>query len=296
MSQPLEVTDPADAHEQAEWAKAAKFMTGGVDPDGDEPEAGSEQKPEELEFSYRGRKVKVDAETHGILEELRKEARSGNGRIGSELARTRERLARLEASAAARGTTEQRPDDDADILRLKPDPKLATRDFPAWEAANETYQDAKAARKLERLEQKYREDQAAQQTRADEARRTTDWANRFYATYDHYDDPILKPVVTQAYLDNRAEIDAYGEDVEAAHERLAELADERLVRLKKAGKIADDATSTPNDNRRRVPTIESSARATPRGEQKPDESRRDFSASSWVAKQRLLMTGRTPRK
>lgn len=294
MGQPLEVTDPADAHENKEWEKAGRYMLSGGDEDA---EAGSEEQPEAREFRYRGKTLKVDPATHEVLESLRNEARGANGRLGSELARTRERLARLEAVAAAKVDTKP-ADDDADLERLRPDPKLATRDIDAWEAQFNTYRDAKEARRLEKLEQKYLADQAAQAERAQENARTQAWAARFYDTYDHFDDPLLKKVVTDAYIEHKHEIDAYGpEGEEEAHARLAELADERLVRLRKAGKFADPDTTTPNDNRRRVPTFESSARATQR---KPEETarsqeRQNFSAASWVARERLRMSGRTPR-
>jgi len=295
MSSPLEISDPADAKEQAEWGKAAKYMLGGAAEAEAAEEAGSEE-PEVREFSYRGKTVKVDPSTHEILEGLRKEARGANGRLGSELARTRERLARMEGMLASRSAGgSEAGDPDADLEKLRPDPLLATRDIAAWQAQYDSFRDAKEARRLERLEQKYREDVAGQARQREEAARTQAWADRFYSTYDHFDDPLLKKVVTDAYLDHKPEIDSFGDDVEAAHERLAELADERLVRLKKAGKLADD--QTPNDNRRRLPTFESSARATPRQrEEKPDESRRNFSASSWSARERLRISGKEPRK
>lgn len=297
MSQPLEVTDPADAKEAAEWAKAGKYMLEGH-AEGESEEAGSGEAPEAREFRYRGKTLKVDPATHEVLESLRNEARSGNGRIGSELARTRERLARMEAIISARENPTNKEDADADLERLRPDPKLATRDIDAWQAQYDAFRDAKEARRLERLEQRYREDVAQNQERAAEAARTQAWANRFYSKYDHFDDPLLKKQVTDAYLEHKDEIDAYGpEGEEEAHERLAELTDQRLVRLRKAGKLADPDSTTPNDNRRRVPTFESSARATAR---KPDESarskeRENFSAASWVARERLRMSGRTPR-
>lgn len=297
MGQPLEVTDPADAHEAKEWEKAGKYMlTGGSDENAEGEEAGSE--PEVHEFRYRGKTLKVDAETHEMLESLRKESRGANGRLGSELARTRERLARMEATLAARA---EKPaeDNDADLERLRPDPKLATRDIDAWEAQYTTYRDAKEARRLEKLEAKYLADQAAQQERARENARTQAWAARFYDTYDHFDDPLLKKVVTDAYIEHKDEIDAYGpEGEEEAHARLAELADDRLVRLRKAGKLADPDQTHPNDNRRRVPTFESSARATrPKAAEETARSkeRENFSAASWVARERLRMSGRTPR-
>jgi len=270
-------------------------MTRGAEAAEADAEAGSDE-DEIKEFKYRGKTVRVDAGTYDVLEGLRREARGTNGRIGSELARTKERLARMEGMLASRSAGDGGGAADADLEKLRPDPLLATRDIAAWQAQYDTFRDAKEARRLEQLEAKYREDVAGQTRQREEAARTQAWADRFYSTYDHFDDPLLKKVVTDAYLDHQAEIDAYGaEGIDEAHARLAELADERLVRLKKAGKAADD--QTPNDNRRRLPTFESSARATPRQrEEKPDESRRNFSASSWSARERLRISGKEPRK
>lgn len=292
MSQPLEVTDPADAKEAAEWAKAGKYMlTGGAEAESDE--AGEEQ-PEVREFRYRGKTVKVDPETHELLESLKNEARSGNGRIGSELARTRERLARMEAIINTReNPTETLPD-----IFPEPDALLATKDITEWQRQMKLHNESVRERDKQELRREYEQARAAEAAQANEAARTKAWADRFYSSYDHFDDPLLKKVVTDAYLDHRAEIDSYGPEAEEeAHARLAELADQRLVRLRKAGKLADPDQTNPNDNRRRVPTFESSARATAR---KPDDSARsreraEFSAASWVAKERLRMSGRTPR-
>lgn len=294
MSQPLEVTDPADAKEKAEWDKAAEYMLGGKDPDAEPEQEAESHEDDVLEFKYRGKTLRVDREQYEVLEGLRREARGANGRLGSELARTRERLARMEATLAAR---EERParEDDSDLERLKPDPILATRDIAAWQQQYDSYRDAKEARRIEKLEQRYIADVTRSQEQAREASRTQAWADRFYSTHDHLDDPAIKPIVTQAYIENKHEIDSYGDDVEAAHERLAELADERLVRLKKAGRQIDPDPKT--DNRRRLPTFESSARATPRAAKEDDgESRRNFSAASWSARERLKMGGKTPPK
>ncbi len=285
MSQPLEVTDPADAKEAAEWEKAGKYMLGGA-PDADDEPAESEQ--EAREFKYRGRTLKVDAETYDVLEGLKKEARGANGRLGSELARTRERLARMEAAIAAR----ERPAETEPELR-KPDPLLATRDINAWQEQYDAYRDAKEERRIAKLRAEYEASVAERQTQASEASRVKAWADRFYADYDHLDNVDIKPVVSQVYVEHKSELDAFGDDVTGAHERLAELAEERLVRLRKAGKDMEPPTN--NDNRRRLPTFESSARGTPRSKE-DNAPPREVSAASWVARERLRMTGREPRK
>lgn len=288
MSQPLEVTDPAtDAKEKAEWDKAAEHMLGGA-PDPNAEEAGKDE-DEVREFKYRGKTVRVDATTYDLLEGLKREARGANGRLGSELARTRERLARMEATLAARD--DRTPRDTEPEIKM-PDPMLATRDIAAWQAQYDAYRDAKESRRIAALERKHLEFVSNAEEQAQQRAKEKAWSDRFYSTYDHLDDPAIKPIVAQAYVEYKPEIDAFGDDVEGAHERLAELTDERLTRLKRAGRDADTETTT----RRRPPNLESSAGPTPRAKEKSEDSRRDFSAASWSARERLRMQGREPRK
>jgi len=279
MSLPLEKTDPAEG--TVDWNAAEEFMRG--KPGDDDPEAGeASETPEAREFKYRGKTVKVDAETHSILEDLRREARGANGRLGSELARTRERLATLEGRLAAPQPT--KPDDEPQ----PPDPLLATKDIAAWQRQYDAYHTAKMARQMADLEQRYTANVQEIGNRVVASQKEKEWADQFYSSYDHLDSPEIKPVVAQVYTEHKAEIDAFGADTEGAYDRLAELADDRLVRLRKAGKDTETTTT------RRPPRIESAAGATPRG--KPEEKVRDFSAASWVARQRLKMQGREPKE
>jgi hypothetical protein len=166
---------------------------------------------------------------------------------------------------------------------------LATRDIAAYQRQLLAFEDAKLERRLAAMESKYTAHVQEIGNRVVASQAEKEWADRFYDSYDHLDSPEIKPVVAQVYTEHKAEIDAFGGDAEGAYERLAELADDRLVRLRKAGK--DTETTTTN---RRPPRIESAAGATPRG--KTEEKVRDFSAASWVARQRLKMQGREPKK
>jgi hypothetical protein len=278
MSLPLEKSDPASG--TVDWRGAEEYMRG----KGDGEEAGEDGTTPETakEFKYRGTTVKVDAATHDLLESLRREARGTNGRLGSELSQARERLARLEGafSAQPQRTT---PGDDL----TPPDPILATKDIAAWQRQYDEYHTAKTTRQMEALEKKHFDFVRNLETRTHEAQAQKQWADTFYQSYDHLDHPELKPIVAQAYTEHKEEIDAFGTDLEGAYERLAELADARLIRLRAAGRDAD----TPNsDNHRRPPRIESSAGPAPRG--KVEDTPREFSAASWAAKQRLKLAGR----
>jgi len=279
---PKSATATPAAEGTVDWTGAEAYMQG---KSGDDSTTGDKtETPEFVEFKHRGKVLKVDRDTAATLEELRRDARGANGRLGSELARTRERLARLEGEiTAGRRTPETEP-----AIPPLPDPLLATRDITAWQRQYDAHHSAKMDHMRADLEGRYNADRQAEAERARTGQREQEWANRFYSEYDHLDDPDLKPIVAQVYTEHKAEIDAFGDDLSAAHEHLAELADARLVRLKKAGR----GDTTNND--RRPPRVESSAGPTP-GMQTEDKPR-EFSAASWVAKERLKMSGREPKK
>lgn len=283
---PLEKSDPPA--ESVDWKGAAGYMQRGAAEGGEE--AGEKEQTEAArEFKYRGKTVKVDAPTYELLESLRTEARGTNGRLGSELAKTRERLARLEGAVA---TQRQEPEGEAELT--PPDPALATRDIAAWQRQYDDYHTAKTARQMRELEEKHFTFVREVETRTQRAQAEKEWADGFYRSFDHLDHPEIKPIVAQAYTEHREEIDALAGTPEDAYERLAELADERLVRLRSAGKTVE-AETKPNTNGRRPPRIESSAGPAPRGKVE-DDAPREFSAGSWVARERLKMEGREPKK
>lgn len=291
MSRPLESTDLNPAADPSDEA-VRRYMTEGTGADeegftgrpGDgEDEAEAPEAAQPREFKYRGKAVKVDADTYELLESLKKEARGANGRLGSELAQYREKLARLEGMVTAR-----QPDPTDDVPAIQPpDPLLATRDIAAYQRDLLAYHAAREVQLQEKLERKYmatiNEAKAINESKAKEVA----WADDFYRAYDHLDDKALKPVVAQVYAENQEEILLLRQtDSEAAQERLAELTDARLLR------VAEGVSGRGNTNTKsnRPPRVESSAAATPRG--KGDAPGRQFSAARWQAEQRLKMTGR----
>lgn len=275
MSQPLEVSDPAEGH--VDWKGAGDYLTG-KSADG-EPAAGEE--PKLKKFKYRGKEVEVDADTYGLLEEIRRDARGQNGRLGSELGQARERLARLEAIVATR----EQPAATRPAL-TPPDPLLATRDIAAWQREYDAYNAAQRELLKTELEEKYLGHVREVQSRVESTQRETQWADAFYATYDYLDHPDLKPTVAQVYTEHEREILALKEtDPEQAAERLAELVDKRLHSIRTVGREGAGQPTTT-----RPPRFESSAGAAPRSQ--VEAPPREFSASSWVARQRLLMSGR----
>lgn len=278
---------PADG--TVDWRAAEEYMTrgdGAEEEDGDGTDAGGSETPEFREFKYRGKTVQVDAGTYEILEDLRRDARGANGRLGSEIAKYRERLARLEGVVTAR---EPETHEEPDIA--PPDPMLATRDIVAWQRQYDAYHAARMERLQANLEKKYLGAMTQVNERVQRNVREKEWADGFYASYDHLDHPDIKPIVAQEYTAHQAEIDSLreGGDSEAAYERLAELADQRLVRLRTIGK----EENTNGNSNRRPPRLESSAGPTPG--KKAEDAPREFSAANWVARQRLKMQGREPR-
>lgn len=271
-------TAPPAAEGTVDWKAAEDYMRG--KPEGDESDATGEDTADAAgpkEFRYRGKTVTVDPETYAVLEDLRKEARGGNGRLGSELARTRERLAKVEGLLTARPIAEPNAPDIQ-----PPDPKLATTDIVAWQRQMEAFHEAKMDRLRTDLETKYVDVVHNADRQMKEQAREKEWADSFYESFDHLDNKHVKPIVSQAYIENREEIESLrAVDNEAAYERLAELTDAKLVALR--GK----PDTTPN---RRPPRVESAAGPTPRS--KSEEPARDFTAASWVAKARAKMSGR----
>lgn len=282
MAEPLEVSDPA-GEGAVDWDGAAKFFTGGNAEAGND-EGNENQTSKKVTFSIKGKKIEVSPEEAAALEELRKQARGENGRLGSELAATKERLARLEGVLSARQIEKETKDDD-DLS--PPDPRLAQTDFAAWQKANDLYHAAQMDKLARKLEMKYAQDQQAREQQQTQAQRDKEWADQFYSTYEHLDDQAFKPIVSQVYVENKAEIDALRGDTKAQHERLAELADARLVQIRQAGKqIA---------NTNRPPRLESSAGAGPRS--KGDEgTARVVTAASWSARERARMRGEALQK
>jgi hypothetical protein len=285
MPGPLEVTDPAEG--SVNWKAAREHMLGRAADGEDQAGEGAGSTEQEFrEFKYRGKTLRVDADTYEVLAGLNREARGANGKLGAELAQTRERLARLEG-ATARQVEDRKPEDDI----KPPDPLLATKDIAAWQAQYDAYHTAKMAQQAARLEEKYMGAVREVNDRVQTAQRDAKWAEGFYSSYDHLDHPDIKPIVSQVYQENFDEIKNLEGDLEGQYDRLAELADARILRLRRVGTETDNDTEP---KQRRRPRLESSAGPTPRG--KTEDKPREFSAASWVARQRLKMNGREPKK
>lgn len=285
MALPLEHTDdPNPAADESDAAVEAYMTRGeGSDEAGDGEDAAPEA-AQLKEFRYRGKTVRVAPEVHDLLEQINKEARGTNGRLGSELARLREQQARLEGMVTART-----PEPTREPELTPPDPLLATRDIAEWQRQNDAYHDAKLARLQHQLEEKYIRNVTAAQETLDAQAKEKAWADSFYSQYDHLDDKNIKPIVAQVYAENKPEFDQLiASDPEAAQERLAELADARLLRVSEAGR-----GKTPETKTNRPPRVESSAGPTPRGTR--TDAPREFSAAKWQAEQRLKMSGRAPK-
>lgn len=270
----------AEENPEVNWNAAAEFFKGkpgaAEQTEGDEGES-TPQEPQLVEVSIKGRKIKMAAEDAAAIEEFRREGRERDGRLGGENAAMRERLARLEGQIEAATRAGTRGSTPPAIT--PPDPKLVETDFAEWDRQNRAYHAAKMAELAAELEAKYIADRNQSATQTEEERRNVAWANKFYASFEHLGaTPRVKQIVAEVYNDHKAEIDAMG-SVAEQHERLAELADEELLSLRKISK-------TPS---RKPPRLEGGS--TPVPGKTVQEPREPFSAAKWTAKKRSALRG-----
>lgn len=270
----------AAENQDVNWDAASEFFNGkkpGTVIDGEE-ENGTTQEPQLVEVSVKGRKIKMSPEDAAAIEEFRREVRERDGRLGGENAQMRERLARLEGQVDA---VSRAPRTVAPAIQ-PPDPKLVESDFAAYHQQLLAYQAAKMAEMQTELENRYNADRQQVQTQTEEERRSTAWANRFYADYDHLGKtPRVKKIVAEVYEDHKAEIDSLG-SVKEQHERLAELADSELLSLKSVSRDANLKNKPPRLEGGSTP-VPGKAPAAP-----PER----FSGAKWVAQKRAALRGK----
>lgn len=267
-----------------DWDAAKEFFTGKNKPaeEGAAPDANDEtsQEPQLVEVRVKGRTLKLQAEDAAVIEEWRREGRERDGRLGGENAAMKERLARLEGriEEAARRPVSAPPE-----LR-PPDPKLVETDFAAWQAQYTAYNAAKMVEMQSDLETRYRGEKAQDQAAAEQARASAAWASKFYDSYDHLKNPHLRSIVQTVYQQHEADVLGAG-DVDAQHERLAQLADEALVALKVAGK------ATTN---RKPPNLEGASTPAKSGYAK--DERKPISGATWMKQKRAQLRGEGVKK
>lgn len=267
-----------------DWDASKSFFTGkakSIEEGTEETETsadGTTQEPEVVEVSIKGRKIKVAADDAAAIEAWRREVRERDGRLGGENAQMRDRLARLEGAVE---TIHRTPAREPEEPQPPPD-TLAHEDFSEWRRQYDRYHSAKMAKLEADLEERYTRDKNETQALSEQQRRDLAWSSKFYSDHPSFDDPRIKRIVGAVYTEHAATVVAAG-DVAEQHERLAELVEEELVALKRAGKTVTDT--------KRPPRLEGGSIPTPGGRPATEPARAAVSAASWSAKKRASMRG-----
>jgi len=231
------------------------------------------EQSEFVEVRIKGRTLSLPREDAAALEEYRREQRDRDGRMGGELQSTKERLAALEAVQADRnaGVPVTGPE--------RPDPQLALKNYPEYAKLQDEYIDHKITAAVSGLAQAYNEDQATTKQASMKEQGDRAWVAGFYQENTHLSNPQLRPIVAQVFGENQEELDAYGNDVASAYSRLAELTETRVAELTNTSRTL-----------RRPPVMEGATRAVRKVITK-EAPRSAFSASNWIAKERLKLAG-----
>jgi hypothetical protein len=277
----LEETTPA-TEETVDHAGYAKFMQGsGAEAEGAGEEGNEESAtPTPKVFTYRGRKITVTSDEElAALEEMRKEARGENGRLGSELAVLRDKQARLEGELNALRTPTKKEDD------LQPPPAdLARTDYSEYHARWVAYQEAVRVRDKEEILTKLNEEKTQERTKEQAAEAQRAWARSFYATHPDFDKPHLKNIVRDVYIEHVTDITEAGSP-EEQYERLAELAAQRVAEIRKTP--ADKTTP-------KAPKLEGAGAPATKKDKEPDFV--PVTGANWSARKRAEMRGKPVKK
>jgi len=277
-----------------DWKAANDFFTGkakeseaaeGAPPEGEQTQ-GSEQAPagdgELVDVRIKGRTVRMTREAADAHAEFVRDTRERDGRLGGELSQLRERSARLEGMIETVRTPQRVADDDI----KPPRPELAIENYAEYHRQMLTYNATMMQRQQDEIRAEYRQDQEQRRTETTAEARQRAWAEKFYASHPHLNKPHLRGVVLDAYRDNFKEISGFGDDVDEAHERLAELADERVLAIKTDGE-ARPRSQQANTNKH--PNLEGAG--TPGDGKTKTEKFVPVSSGSWVANKRRALRG-----
>lgn len=280
-----------------DWKSAEEFFTGQAKdaeaatptPEGDAPAQPQAPNGDLVPVRIKGRQVMMSKEAADAHAEFVRETRERDGRLGGEIANLRERSARLEGMIETVRAPQRAADD------IEPPPaKLAIENYEEYHRQMLAYNAAMMMRQQVEIEQKYNSDQGQRQAAAREEARKKAWADGFYAENPHLNKPRVRDLVVAVYRDNHKEIDSLINegDVTGANERLAELADEALLDIKKGeGRPASQQANTSN----RPPHLEGAG--TPSNDKGSKADRfTPVSSASWVSRKRAALRGEKVRK
>lgn len=259
-------TDPQDGDEDIEAA-----------PEGEAANDAPSPQDELVEVRVKGRVLMLPRADAEAIEQFRRETRERDGRLGGELATTRERLARLEGMLEKQQPSRDEPEPQGPT---PPDHNLALTDFAEWQRQWDAYQRAEMTRVQQELVNRYEQERARERQETAAASRNREWADHFYRSNPHLNRPAIRPLVSQVYAENQRELDGYGDDIAGAFSRLAELTDARVSEIASYGKTG---------TKQKVPQLESSSAPAPAPAE--PEPRKRFSTAAWMAKERERMKG-----
>lgn len=274
-------TDTADG--TVDYEGMEDFLTGkAAEAEGDEGDgesaADTGNEPVLVDVRIKGRTVKMTQEDAAAYESFVKEVRDRDGRVGGELSQLRERNARLE------GQLEETRRAIKPAEELQPPPtSLAGENFDEYMAKWHQYTEAVRARDraqlLDEIEQRdrARADESTNESAADQ------FVKGFYTRHAHLaESDDVKDVVQSAYQRNAKEINALRAQgrIEEAQDRLAELADAKLIALRPQSKQA---------NANKPPRIEGAG--TPPARTARQEPEPEFSAADWQREHRAKLRG-----
>lgn len=265
--------------EPVDFDGANAFFNG--QPEEEEEQDGEEEEEEEqdegdglVEVRVKGQAIRLTPENASAIQRLIDEGRERDGRLGGELAKMREALARQEGALS----TMQAGKTPKDEMPEPPSPTLARDDFEQYHREMIAYQSKMMLKQQEDLRGAYEEAERQRTIRETEAQQLQAWGNGFYAEYPRLDRPELKGIVRDAYVANGTEIDAL--PLTEQYARLAELAEERIVAVNSALKTNTD----------RPPRVEGAGRSRPTGQKtKPDV--KPMSGEEWMRRKRAQMRG-----
>ena len=264
-----------------DWDEANAFWNG-KGAEGEDTEQGEEEEPEQQEeqgdglvdVRIKGRTVRMTPDDAAAYDQLLSEVRERDGRLGGELSQLRERLARQEGML----TGLQKP--ETVEMPTPPPASLAMENWEEWHRQWVTYNARMMQLQREELHGEYQAAEA-QRTRMDaESRQNVAWAQRFYNDYPHLDDPELKDTIQAVYVRNKPTIDGLG-TVEDQYAKLAELAEQRILAIKRAGKPG--STERP-------PQVEGAGRPRSPGRTKPVADK-PMTGEDWMRRKRAQLRG-----
>lgn len=277
----------SDATGAVEWGALDNLFTGeGSSSEGDESATeaapadseseATDTEPQVKEFRYKGRTLKVSPEDYDVLDDLLRQARGENGRLGGENAQLRERLARLEGMLETTIVTPPKKEEGP----RQPPPELALDDFPAWQQQHEAWLEWKLEQKAQAARADYENRAAEERKQAEKAQEAAHNAGLFYQENTHLDHDAFKRTVAEVWVDHAKELGQLRTKEE--RDRLAQLADARIAAIRSAG----GRSAKP-----RPPQLEGSAVAPPKTTVTAPVSDQPYSAADFVRAARARMRG-----